>query len=248
MTDHSSSDPAPKALVFDVFGTVVDWHGSIAREAGALFRERGIAVDPVAFTEAWRAGYRPAMQRVRTGALPWMKIDDLHRLILDALVTRFAIAGLGEADLEHLNRVWHRLDPWPDTVDGLGLLKRRFTISTLSNGHFALLTNMAKRAGLPWDCVISAELFHHYKPDPETYRGAADLLGIAHHELMRVACHPDDRRAAQVAGLRAAYVKRPAECGIGGPQPTFDDGEFDDVADDFVELARRFETRWFAVR
>jgi len=248
MTDHAASDAPPRALVFDVFGTVVDWHGSIAREAQTLFHERGIAVDPVAFTEAWRAGYQPAMHRVRTGDLPWMKIDDLHRLILDDLVARFAITGLSEADLAQFNRVWHRLDPWPDAVEGLGLLKRRFTIATLSNGNFALLTNMAKRAGLPWDCVISAELFHHYKPDPETYRGAADLLGIAHGELMLVACHPDDLRAAQRAGLRAAYVKRPAEHGIGSAPPAYADGEFDDVADDFVDLARRFEARWFAVR
>jgi 2-haloacid dehalogenase len=245
---NEPAHPAPKALAFDVFGTVVDWHGSIARELRAFFHERAIAVDPAAFTEAWRAGYQPAMQRVRSGALPWMKIDALHRLILDDLVARFAIEGLDDADLDHLNRVWHRLDPWPDTVEGLGLLKRRFTITTLSNGNVSLLTNMAKRAGLPWDCVLSAELFHHYKPDPETYRGAADLLGIAHHELMLVACHPDDLRAAQKAGLRAAYVARPAENGVGKPLPAHADGEFDAVADDFVDLAHRFEARWFAPR
>lgn len=228
-----------KALAFDVFGTVVDWRGSIVGELEAFGASRGLDADWSAFTDAWRAGYRPAMHRVRTGALPWMKIDALHRLILDDLIARFRIEGLGEADRDHLNRVWHRLDPWPDAIEGLARLKQRFVITTLSNGNFSLLTNMARRAGLPWDCIVSAELFHHYKPDRETYLGTAALLDIAPHELMLVACHPDDLRAARAAGLRTGYVARPREMGEGERPPEIEEGEFDIVAGDFMELADR---------
>ena len=228
-----------KALAFDVFGTVVDWRGSIIREAAAFGAEHGIDADWARVADAWRAGYRPAMHRVRTGALPWLKIDALHRLILDDLLVEFNIRGLGEDDIDHLNRVWHRLDPWPDAVPGLGRLKTRYIITTLSNGNFSLLTNMAKRARLPWDCILSAELFHHYKPDPETYLGTAELLGIAPAELMLVACHPDDLRAARAAGCRTGYVERSLELGPGHPPARVDDNEFDVVASDFVELADR---------
>ena len=151
---------APKVLAFDVFGTVVDWYGTIAREAQAL------GVDGGEFALAWRAGYQPAMQRVRSGELGWTKIDDLHRMILNEMLPRFGLAHLDEAQRVHLNRVWHRLDAWPDTVAGLTRLKQRFIISTLSNGNLGLLTHMAKQAQLPWDCVLSAEVFRAYKPDP----------------------------------------------------------------------------------
>jgi 2-haloacid dehalogenase len=228
-----------KALAFDVFGTVVDWRGSIIREAAAFGAERGIAADWSRFADAWRAGYRPAMQRVRSGALPWLKIDDLHRLILDDLLADRGIVGLAERDIDFLNRVWHRLDPWPDAVPGLARLKARFVITTLSNGNFSLLTNMAKRAGLPWDCIISAELFHHYKPDRETYLGTAELLGIVPAELMLVACHPDDLRAARAAGCKTGYVARPLEHGPGQAPVRVEEGEFDVSAGDFVELADR---------
>ncbi len=231
--------PVPKALAFDVFGTVVDWRGSIAREMEALAEHKGIAIDGEAFADAWRAGYQPAMHRVRTGDLPWMKIDALHRLILDGLLARFGLEGLVEAERDHLNRVWHRLDPWADSIDGLTRLKQHFVITPLSNGNFSLLTNMARYAGLPWDCIVSAELFHHYKPDPETYLGTADLLGIAPDELMLVAAHPDDLRAAKAVGLKTAYVVRPLEFGVGRPGYAVADGEFDVVATDFNDLARR---------
>lgn len=230
---------APKALLFDVFGTVVDWRGSLIGELEALGRTRGLEADWAAFADAWRAGYQPAMQRVRTGALPWMRIDALHRLVLDEIVARFGIRGLDDATLDALNHAWHRLDPWPDAVEGLAMLKRRFTIATLSNGNVSLLVDMAKRAGLPWDCILSAELFHHYKPDPETYLGATDLLGVRPHEAMMVAAHPDDLRAAQRAGLRAAYVTRPLEQGPVKSPPAHDPDEFDVVAHDFVDLASR---------
>ncbi len=227
-----------RALAFDVFGTVVDWRGSIAAEAAALAAERGIDGDWEAFADAWRAGYAPAMDRVRLGDLPWMNIDALHRLILDSIVERFGLGGLDEAARAHLNRAWHRLRPWSDSVDGLARLKRRFTITTLSNGNFSLLTNMARHAGLPWDCVISAELFGHYKPDPETYQGAARLLDIPTSELMLVAAHPSDLRAARKQGCRTAYVIRPLEFGAGHPLPEYVADEFDLVADDFLHLAR----------
>jgi 2-haloacid dehalogenase len=228
-----------KALAFDVFGTVVDWRGSIIREAAAFGAERRIDADWRGFADAWRAGYRPAMQRVRSGVLPWLKIDALHRLILDDLLAEYDIRGLAEGDVDHLNRVWHRLDPWPDAVSGLTRLKKRYIITTLSNGNFSLLTNMAKRAALPWDCIVSAELFHHYKPDPETYLGTAELLDIAPAELMLVACHPDDLRAARAAGCRTGYVERALELGPEHPPARVEEGEFDVMAGDFVELADR---------
>ncbi len=232
-------DGSVKALAFDVFGTVVDWRGSIIREGAAFDAEHGIRVNWARFADGWRAGYRPAMQKVRNGALPWLKIDALHRLILDELLIGHDIRGLTEGDIEHLNHVWHRLDPWPDAVPGLARLKRRYVITTLSNGNFSLLTDMAKRAGLPWDCIVSAELFRHYKPDRETYVGTAELLGIAAAELMLVACHPDDLRAARTAGCRTGYVARPLELGPGQPPAHVEDGEFDVFAGDFVELADR---------
>lgn len=228
-----------KALAFDVFGTVVDWRGSVIREAAAFGAQHGLDADWARFADAWRAGYRPAMQRVRTGTLPWLKIDALHRLILDDLLLEYDLRGLAERDIDDLNHVWHRLDPWPDAGAGLARLKTRYLITTLSNGNFSLLVNLAKHAGLPWDCIVSAELFRHYKPDPETYLGTAELLGIAPAELMMVACHPDDLRAARAAGCRTGYVERPLELGPGHPPARVEDREFDVVASDFVDLADR---------
>jgi 2-haloacid dehalogenase len=233
---------SPKALLFDVFGTVVDWRGSIIRECRALAVEKKLDLDCVAFADAWRAGYRPAMDRVRRGDLPWMNIDSLHRVILDEILSRFGIHTLEEAEKDQLNRVWHRLKPWPDSVRGLRELKKNRIIATLSNGNVALLTNMAKNAGLPWDCIFSAELFHHYKPDPETYLGAAGLLGLKASEAMMVAAHADDLVAAQKAGLRTAYVHRPRELGARRDRPLPQEA-FDFVAQDFVDLASQLETR-----
>lgn len=226
-----------KALTFDVFGTVVDWRASIIREGELLATKKNIVVDWAAFADAWRAGYRPAMDRVRRGDLPWTNIDGLHRRILDELLPKFAITGLTETEIEHLNRVWHRLLPWPDAVGGLNRLRARFTLATLSNGNVALLVNMAKNAGLPWDCVLSAELFGHYKPDAEAYLGAARLLGLQPQEVMMVAAHPSDLVAAARAGLHTAYVPRPLEHGFGGPQEDTNGAAFDIVATDFIDLA-----------
>jgi 2-haloacid dehalogenase len=228
-----------RALAFDVFGTVVDWRGSVIAELERFGNGYGVQRDWATFADDWRAGYAPAMDRVRRGELPWTRIDALHRQILDELLDQVGMDGVGEADRVHLNRVWHRLNPWPDTVAGLTALKARFTITTLSNGNLSLLTNMAKHAGLPWDCVISAELFHHYKPDHEAYLGCADLLDVAPAELMLVATHPSDLRAARDAGLRTAYVTRPLEFGPDGPPKPFAPDEFDVVADDFLDLDRK---------
>jgi 2-haloacid dehalogenase len=226
-----------KALAFDVFGTVVDWRGSITREAMQVGAAQKISGDWPQFADTWRDGYAPAMDRVRKGQLPWMNIDALHRLILDSIVDQFGLAGLDEAQRADLNRAWHRLQPWSDSIEGLSRLKQRFTITTLSNGNFSLLTDMAKQAGLPWDCVISAELFGHYKPDPETYQGTARLLGIDIDELMLVAAHPSDLRAARAQGCRTAYVIRPLEFGEGHPPYRYETDEFDLVAEDFNDLA-----------
>ena len=228
-----------KALVFDVFGTVVDWRGSIIREGQALGRRKKLKVDWPAFADAWRAGYRPAMARVRSGELPWTRIDALHRMILDDLLKRFPLGRLSEEEIDHLNRVWHRLKPWPDARAGLATLKRKHVIATLSNGNVALLTNMAKYARLPWDCILSAEVVRHYKPDPETYLGAADLLGVNPHELMMVAAHKDDLHAARACGLKTAFVPRPREYGAQAKPDVAREPAFDVHARDFNDLARQ---------
>ena len=228
-----------KALTFDVFGTVVDWRGSITREGRKLGRQLGIRADWAAFADAWRAGYQPAMQEVRTGRLPWTNIDGLHRRILERILAESGLDMLSEEQKDHLNRAWHRLAPWPDAVRGLKRLKKGYLISTLSNGNVSLLTNMAKNAGLPWDCVLSAELFHHYKPDTESYLGAAAMLGLKPHEVMMVAAHKNDLRAAQQAGLRAAFVQRPLEFGDGVKKDLKPEKEFDVNAKDFNDLAAK---------
>jgi 2-haloacid dehalogenase len=225
-----------RALVFDVFGTVVDWHSSIVHELVRI----GLPVDPPAFAEAWRAGYPPAMDEVRRGVLPWTNVDGLHRRILDRLLAERGLT-LDEPAAAELNCVWHRLDPWPDSVPGLTRLKARWPIATLSNGNVSLLVDMARHARLPWDAVLSAELFGHYKPDPEAYLGAARLLDVAPRELMLVAAHPSDLRAAAASGLRTGYVARPDEHGKGGPMAPWTEGEFDVTATDFVALARQLE-------
>jgi 2-haloacid dehalogenase len=206
--------PNPKVLAFDIFGTVVDWHGSIAREVDAM----KLGVGGGEFALAWRAGYKPAMQRVRSGELGWTRIDELHRMILDEVLAKFGVTQLTEAQKQHLNRVWHRLDPWPDAVEGITRLKGRFTVCTLSNGNIGLLTNMAKRAGLPWDCVLSAEVFRAYKPDPATYLGVASTFDLEPGEVMLVAAHHDDLAGARACGLLTAYIERPTEFGAAQPK------------------------------
>ncbi len=231
--------PEVRALTFDVFGTVVDWRSSIAREGQLLAVGRDWAVDWHEFADRWRAGYGPAMSRVRGGELPWTKIDDLHRMILDDLIEEYGLGELSEVERIEFNFAWHRLSPWSDSVAGLHRLKSRYVITTLSNGNIALLTNMAKNAGLPWDAVLSAELAERYKPDPAVYLKAADLLGLPPAQVMMVAAHPGDLRAAAAQGLRTAYVPRPLERGADRPFTPDSSGDFDITAGDFLDLAEK---------
>ncbi len=233
------ADSDIKALTFDVFGTVVDWRTGIVREGEALGRARGVAVDWTAFADAWRGRYAPSMDRVRRGELPWTRLDDLHRMSLEQLLADFSVAGLDDGDIDRFNRAWHRLDPWPDVVEGLTRLKRRFVLATLSNGNVALLVDMAKRAGLPWDAILGAEVARHYKPDPEAYLVTADLLGLAPQQCLMVAAHNADLAAAAALGFRTAFVCRPCEHGPGQTTDLAAEGDYDFVAEDFIDLARR---------
>lgn len=234
----SSSNPfGLKALLFDVFGTAVDWRGSIIREGAQWGQTKGLQVDWGNFADRWRAGYRPAMDKVRKGSLPWLKLDQLHRLILDDVLTEFDITGLSEEEKTHWTRVWHRLTPWPDAIEGLTRLKKKFIIATLSNGNISLLVEGAKFGGLPWDLILSAESFHHYKPDREVYIGATELLGYQAAEVMMVAAHPDDLKAARACGLKTAFVPRPLEHGPEEESASVTGMTFDVTAHDFVELA-----------
>ena len=223
--------------MFDVFGTVVDWRTSIMREVDDLARRKGLRVDAAKFADAWRAGYMPSMNRVRTGELPWTKLDDLHRMTLEQILLDFGVTGLSEDETDVLNRAWHRLRPWPDAVSGLTRLKRKFIIAPLSNGNIALITNMAKHAGLPWDCVLGAELVRHYKPDPEVYLSAADFLGLPRGDVVMVAAHLRDLRAAKAEGLRTAFVVRPDEFGPEGKPDLVPDDSVDISATSFDDLA-----------
>ena len=227
-----------KALTFDTFGTVVDYRSTIIAEGEALGRAKGLKVDWAKFADAWRSGYAPAMNRVRTGDLPWTKLDRLHRMTLDRLLGEFTITGLSEQEIDHLNRVWHRLKPWPDSVGGLTRLKKKFVIAPLSNGNLALLTNMGKHAGLPLDCILGAELAHHYKPDKEAYLTAAELLDLPPAEIMMVAAHQGDLGAAHGLGFKTAFVPRPKE-GPNGERNLTPDPRWDVVAADFNALAAR---------
>lgn len=222
-----------RVLAFDVFGTVVDWHQSIGREV----RSMNLDIDADKFALAWRAGYVPAMQKVMSGQLGWTLIDDLHRMILDDILIKFRVTHLSEEEKRHLNKAWHRLDPWPDTVAGLTRLKSRYTICTLSNGNIGLLTNMAKRAGLPWDCILSAEVFRKYKPDPATYLGVAKVFDVRPGEVMLVAAHQEDLAHARAAGLKTAYIERPLEFGSSNPKDVSPNPQNTLHAKDFVELA-----------
>jgi 2-haloacid dehalogenase len=222
-----------EVLAFDIFGTVVDWHGSIVREMAVLHPQ----VDGNGFALAWRAGYKPAMARVMSSELGWTLIDDLHRIILDEILPRFGLAHLDEAARAHLNRVWHRLDAWPEAVAALQRLKSRYILCSLSNGNIGLLTRMAKRAGLPWDCVLSAEVFKAYKPDPATYLGVARVFDLPPGRVMLVAAHHDDLAGARKCGLRTAYVERPLEFGASQPKDVSPRAENDLHTRDLADVA-----------
>ena len=229
-----------KAILFDVFGTVVDWRGSLIRELSAWGSERGWRVDWAGLADAWRGAYVPSMNRVRRGEAPWMNLDELQRRSLDEIGPRFGLPSvLDEADRQHIVTAWHRLDPWPDSVAGLARLKQRFVIAPLSNGNVALLVNMARRAGLPWDMVFATDLFRHYKPDVETYLGAVGLLGLQPHETLMAAAHSGDLAAARALGLKTAFILRPLEYGPGQKADEAKPGDWDIVAADIGDLAVR---------
>lgn len=228
-----------KALTFDVFGTVVDWRSGIIREARAVGRTKGIDADWARFADLWRGLYQPAMSRVRKGEIPWTKLDDLHRMSLEEVLEKLGIVGLSEREINELNLAWHRLDPWPDAVAGLARLKRKFILATLSNGNVALLVDMAKRAGLPWDAVLGAEVARHYKPQPEAYLRTADFLGLSPQQCMMVAAHNGDLVAAAGCGFRTAFVVRPTEYGPGQTTDLAPERDYDVIANDFLDLAAK---------
>ena len=231
-----------KALTFDVFGTVVDWRSSIAREGEVFAKLHNIkGIDWVKFAESWRAGYTPSMNRVRNGEIPWANIDELHKSILNKLILKYGIEGISDEDKNDFNRAWHRLSPWPDVLGGLKRLRSKFVIATLSNGNVSLLTNMAKNAGLPWDYILSAELSKHYKPDPEVYKTAVGLLGLHPYQVMMVAAHNFDLEAAKKIGMKTAYVHRPLEFGPDKDLEQISIEDFDFVAKDFESLAEILE-------
>lgn len=227
-----------KLLIFDTFGTVVDWRSVVIEEGQALSKAKGFSLDWAAFADEWRGAYTPSMNRVRSGELPWTKLDVLHRMSLDTLLTKHNITQLTEAEKREFTRAWHRGRPWPDSVAGLTRLKAKFTIAPMSNGNLALLTNMAKHGGLPWDCILGAELAKHYKPDPESYLSAVQFFDLTPPEVMMVAAHPGDLQAAKALGLRTAYVHRPLENGAERKPPAMPaPGTFDVMASDFLQLA-----------
>ncbi len=224
-----------KALVFDVFGTVVDWRNSVARDVDALATRKGLEIQAAEFADAWRAAYRPSMDRVRRGELPWTKLDDLHRMALKTLLRDLRI-DLSEAEIDELNRAWHRLQPWPDAIAGLTRLRKTFIVAALSNGNIALMTHLSRYAGLPWDCILGAELVRRYKPDREVYQSAADFLDLERSEVMMVAAHLSDLRAAKEVGLRTAFVTRPLEYGPDEQPDLEPDASVDLTAVDFNDL------------
>ena len=231
-----------KALAFDVFGTVVDWRSSIIEQFQAFGREKGITVNWEAFVDDWKNCYRPSMDAIREGSVPWTNVDGIYRKKLDLLLGEYRIAGLSEAETTRLNRAWHWCKPWPDVVAGLTQLKGKYVLSTLSNGDVACLVNMAKHSGLLWDCILCAEIFRHYKPDPEVYRGAIELLGWEPEEIVMVAAHNYDLRAARSHGMRTAFVPRLLEYGPGQNSDLEPEEDWDVVVGDFKELATVMET------
>jgi 2-haloacid dehalogenase len=230
-----------QALVFDVFGTVVDWRSGVARESAAFLARYAPGADPAAFADAWRRRYSPAMEEVRSGRRPFVRLDVLHRENLEALLPEFKIdpATVPPSELDALNLAWHRLDPWPDSVPGLARVKRRFIIAPLSNGNIRLMLDLAKRAGLPWDAILGAELVQAYKPTPEAYLHTAETLMLKPEQICLVAAHNDDLAAARRCGLRTAFIPRPTEHGSGQIADLGPDEAWDAIAGDLEDLAGR---------
>jgi 2-haloacid dehalogenase len=232
-----------RALTFDVFGTVVDWRSGVVAECRRLGMQHGVEADWEQVADAWRALYAPYMGKVRRGELPWTNFDRLHRMSLDQVLAELDVKGFDDAARDELTRAWERLPAWPDAARGLAMLRERFTVATLSNGNRSQQEALMRFTHLPFQRVLSAEDFHHYKPDPEVYLGAAAALGLGPAQVMMVAAHKGDLRAAQAAGLRSAFVERPLEKGPGGGSDALPDPESDVQATDFVDLAGQLATR-----
>jgi 2-haloacid dehalogenase len=230
-----------KALVFDTFGTIVDWRSSVIAEGVAWGKAKGLNINWADFADRWRLGYIPAMDKVRKGEIPWTRLDDLHRMILEDLLKEFKIENLTEQEIVSWTYVWRRLKPWPDSVEGLTRLKKRYVIAPLSNGNIALMANLAKFGGLPWDAILGAELVKHYKPDNEVYLSAAYFLGLKPEEVMMCAAHTSDLEGARRNGLRTGFISRPNEFGNGsaGVPDSVKPGDFDIVSVSVVDLARQ---------
>ena len=230
-----------KACVFDIFGTVVDWRSSVIAEATSWGRAKGLNINWMEFTDRWRLGYKPTMDKVRKGEIPWTNLDAVHRIILDGLLKQYKIEGLGEDEKVQWAHVWRRLKPWSDSVEGLTRLKKKYLISPMSNGNVALMTNLAKFAGLPWDAVLGSDIVRHYKPDREMYLSAPFYLDLQPEEVMMCAAHFGDLQAAAGCGLRTAFIYRPDEYGTGGigvPDKA-KPGDFDVVSQSIVDLAQQ---------
>ena len=230
-----------KACVFDIFGTVVDWRSSVIAEATSWGNAKGLTIDWAGFTDRWRLGYRPAMDKVRKAEIPWTNLDDLHRMMLEDLLQQYKIEGLSEEEKAQFAHVWRRLKPWPDSVEGLSRLKRKYIISPMSNGNVALMTNLAKFAGLPWDVILGSDLVEHYKPDRQMYLSAPFYLDLKPEQVMMCAAHASDLQAARSYGLRTGFIYRPTEYG-GGPVGVPDKakpGDFDVVSVSIIDLAQQ---------
>jgi 2-haloacid dehalogenase len=230
--------PVIKALIFDVFGSVVDWRASIIREGQAVGKRYGIETDWAAFADGWRGLYQPAMARIRNGERDFVKLDVLHRENMVEMLAKTGITKLDEAAIDDFNHAWHRLAPWPDSVEGLTRLKSKHIIATQSNGNVALMVNMAKNAGLPWDTILGAEVVGYYKPQPQAYIRACEMLDLPRDQVMMSAAHNDDLAAAKACGLRTAFFPRKDR----GPDQTAGltpEHDFDYVATDLIDLARQ---------
>lgn len=234
-----NTSPAVKALVFDTFGTVVDWRGGIAKELSTWATRQHGARDWERFADQWRSRYQPQLERVRSGEIAWTKLDDLHAEVLNQLLLQFDLGNVDKAERRRFNTVWHRLPPWPDAVAGLTRLKRNYVIGPLSNGNVSLLVNLAKHSALPWDVLFSAEHFEHYKPHCATYLGVCRQLDLPPAEVMMCAAHNDDLRAARAQGLKTAFIVRPTEHGPSQTTDLVPETDWDIVATDFIDLARQ---------
>ena len=228
---------SPRACIFDVFGTLVDWRSSVAREAKNVFERRGLNVDPLAFADAWRGEYQPAMERIRNGNRGYVPLDDLHRENLDIVLKTFDIEGAFDpSERDEFNRAWEKLEPWPDVVSGLNQLKQKTIIAPCSNGSIALMTRLARFADLPWDCILGADIARNYKPQPEVYLACCSALRVKPNEVMMVAAHNDDLEAAQNAGLQTAFIPRPTEYGEGQTRDLEPVGDWTKAIDSMEEL------------